>query len=54
MSGDQSSADGIARTLSILTNEIDARVAGDTSLLTTSPSLDMLYRLKRTWEKFWR
>jgi hypothetical protein len=35
-SRDQSSADGIARTLSILTNEIDARVADDTSLLTTS------------------
>jgi hypothetical protein len=52
VSGDQSSADGIARTLSILTNEIDARVADDTSLLTTSPSLDMLYRLKRTWEDF--
>src|SRR4029077_12292435 len=51
-SRDQSSADGIARTLSILTNEIDARVADDTSLLTTSPSLDMLYRLKRTWEDF--
>src|SRR4029077_13944069 len=41
-----------ARTLSVLTNEIDARVADDTGLLTTSPSLDMLYRLKRTWEDF--
>jgi hypothetical protein len=52
VSGDQSSADGIARTLSILTNEIDARVDDDTSLLRTSPSLDMLYWLKRTWEDF--
>ena len=52
VSGDQSSADGIGRTLSILTNEIDARVADDTSLLRTSPSLDMLYWLKRTWEDF--
>jgi potassium efflux system protein len=46
---DQSSADGIARTLSNLTNEIDARIADDTRLLTTSPSLDLLNRLKFTW-----
>ena len=52
VSGDQSSADGIARTLSDLTSEIDARIADDTRLLTTSPSLDMLYRLKLTWENF--
>jgi hypothetical protein len=52
VSGDQSSADGIGRTLSILTNEIDVRVGDDTSLLRTSPSLDMLYWLKRTWEDF--
>src|SRR5271157_3272624 len=52
VSGDQSSADGIARTLSDLTSEIDARIADDTRLLTTSPSLEMLYRLKLTWEKF--
>src|SRR5271166_1699111 len=42
------------RTLSDLTSEIDARIADDTRLLTTSPSLDMLYRLKLTWEKFGR
>ena len=54
VSRDQSSADGIARTLSDLTNEIDARIADDTRLLTTSPSLDVLYRLKLTWRKFWR
>src|SRR6516164_3428912 len=42
----QSSADAIARTVSDLTSEIDARIADDTRLLTTSPSLDVLYRLK--------
>ena len=52
VSRDQSSADGIARTLSDLTSEIDARIADDTRLLTTSPSLDMLYRLKLAWENF--
>jgi potassium-dependent mechanosensitive channel len=52
VSGDQSSADGIARTLSDLTSEIDARIADDRRLLTTSPSLDVLYRLKVAWEKF--
>src|SRR5271166_2165595 len=48
----QSSADGIARTLSDLTSEIDTRIADDTRLLTTSPSLDVLYRLKLAWESF--
>ena len=52
VSRDQSSADGIARTLSDLTSEIDARIADDTRLLTTSPSLDVLYRLKLAWENF--
>src|SRR5208283_2163513 len=52
VSGDQSSVDGISRTLSDLTSEIDARIADDTRLLTTSPSLDVLYRLKLAWEKF--
>jgi potassium-dependent mechanosensitive channel len=52
VSGDQSSADGIARTVSVLTSEIDARIADDTRLLTTSPSLDMLYPLKLTWQIF--
>jgi len=50
VSGDQSSADGIARTLSVLTSEIDARIADDRRLLATSPSLEMLYRLKLTWQ----
>ena len=52
VSGDQSSADGIARTLSELTSEIDARIGDDTRLLATSPSLEVLYRLKVAWEKF--
>src|SRR6202045_1148449 len=52
VSRDQSNADGIARTLSVLTSEIDARIADDTRLLTTSPSLDMLNRLKFTWRNF--
>src|SRR5271165_3314043 len=52
VSGDQSSADGIARTVSDLTSEIDGRIADDTRLVTTSPPLDMLYRLKLTWESF--
>ena len=52
VSKDQSSADGSTRTLSDLTSEIDARIADDTRLLTTSPSLDLLYRLKLAWENF--
>jgi hypothetical protein len=48
----RSSADGIARTLSDLTSEIDERIADDRRLLTTTPSLDMLYRLKLTWRIF--
>jgi potassium-dependent mechanosensitive channel len=52
VSKDQSSADGSARSLSELTSELDARIADDTRLLTTSPSLDVLYRLKLAWEKF--
>jgi hypothetical protein len=52
VSKDQSSADGSARSLSDLTSELDARIADDKRLLTTSPSLDVLYRLKLAWEKF--
>src|SRR6266436_2606080 len=52
VSRDQSSADGIARTLSDLTSEIDSRIADDTRLLTTSPSLEVLYRLKLAWQSF--
>jgi hypothetical protein len=49
---DQSTADDIVRTLSELTSEIDATIAGDMTLPTTSPSLAVLYRLKLTWHKF--
>jgi small-conductance mechanosensitive channel len=52
VSGDQSSADGIARSVSVLTSEIDARIADDGRVLTTSLPLDLLYRLKRTLESF--
>src|SRR5580700_5726574 len=50
VSKDQSSADSIARTLLDLTSEIDARIAGDTRLLTTSLSIDLRYSLKLTWQ----
>jgi potassium efflux system protein len=52
VSKDQSSTDGIARTFSVLISEIDARIDDDTRLLSTSPPLDVLYRLKLAWEKF--
>ena len=49
---DQSSAGNIARTVSDLTSEIDGRIADDKTLLTTSPSLEVLYRLKLAWRSF--
>jgi potassium-dependent mechanosensitive channel len=52
VSKDEASTDGIARTLLQLTNEIDSRIDEDTKLLTTSPSLDVLYRLKLAWRNF--
>jgi potassium efflux system protein len=52
VSKDQSSADEIGRTLLELTNEIDSRIDDDTKILTTSPSLDVLYRLKLSWRNF--
>jgi potassium-dependent mechanosensitive channel len=52
VSKDQSSTEEIARTLQMLTNEIDSRIDDDTKLLTTSPSLDVLYRLKFSWRNF--
>jgi len=52
VSRDRSSADAIAGTVSDLTSEVDARIADDTRLLTTSPSLEVLYRLKRDWRTF--
>jgi hypothetical protein len=52
VSKDQSSADGIGRTLLDLTSDIEARAADDTTVLTSSPSLDVLYRLKLAWRNF--
>src|SRR5260370_16105347 len=49
---DQSSASDIADSLSNLTSEIDATIAEDMRLLTASPPLDVLYRLKGTWHNF--
>src|SRR5215469_7099203 len=51
-SRDQSSAEAGGDTLSELTNEIDARIAEDRRLLTSSPTLDELYRLKLAWQSF--
>jgi potassium-dependent mechanosensitive channel len=51
-SRDQSSAEAIGRTFSELTNEIDARIAEDRRLLTSSPNLEVLYRLKLAWKSF--
>jgi len=51
-SRDQSSAGVIAGSLSNLTSEIDATIAEDMRLLTASPSLDVLYQLKSTWQNF--
>ena len=52
VSRDQSSAEASGRTLSELTNEIDARVAEDRRLLTSSPSLEVLFPLKLAWQSF--
>jgi potassium-dependent mechanosensitive channel len=52
VSNDQSSADSIARTVGDSKDEIDARIGEDKRLLSASPSLDVLYPLKRIWESF--
>jgi small-conductance mechanosensitive channel len=52
VSRDQSSAGDIAGSLSNLTSEIDATIAEDMRLLTASPPLDVVYRLKSTWQNF--
>jgi potassium efflux system protein len=49
---DQASTNAAALALSELTGEIDSRIGDDTRLLTTSPSLEILYRLKLTWQNF--
>ena len=50
----RSSTDGIVTRLSELNGEINPRLAEDTKLLTTSPSLDILYRIKLSWQDFGR
>jgi potassium-dependent mechanosensitive channel len=52
VSRDKSSAGVIAGSLSNVTSEIDARIAEDMRLLTASPSLDVLYQLKSSWQNF--
>jgi hypothetical protein len=52
LSGDQSAAAVASDSLVKLSSEIDAREAEDTRLLAASPSLDLLYRVKVTWQKF--
>jgi small-conductance mechanosensitive channel/exonuclease VII small subunit len=52
VSKDQSSAGVIAGSLSNVKSEIDARMAEDMRLLRASPSLDLLHRLKSTWQNF--
>ncbi len=48
----QSSADVVAGSLTDLTSETDAMTADDMKLLKSSPTLDMLHRLKSTWQSF--
>src|SRR5215831_19077773 len=52
VSRDQSSAEAIGGTFSELTNEIDARTTEDERLLTSSPSLEVLFPLKLAWQSF--
>jgi hypothetical protein len=52
VSREVSSAEAMGRILSELTNEIDARTSEDKRLLTSSPGLEVLYRLKVAWRNF--
>jgi potassium efflux system protein len=52
LAGGKSSADVIGRTSENLTSEIDARIAEDMRLLAATPSLDVLHRLRSTWQNF--
>jgi potassium-dependent mechanosensitive channel len=52
VSREQTSAEATGGTLLELTNEIDARIAEDRRLLTSSPTLEVLYRLKLAWQSF--
>jgi len=48
----QSSAGVIADSLADLASETDAMMSEDMKLLKSSPNLDMLHRLKSTWQSF--
>jgi potassium efflux system protein len=50
----ESNTASIVAKLSQLTGEINPRLAEDSKLLTTGPSLDILYRIKLTWQDFGR
>jgi potassium-dependent mechanosensitive channel len=50
----RSSTDGIVTQLSELNGEMNPRLAEDTKLLTANPSLDILYRIKLSWQDFGR
>ena len=52
LAGGNSSVDALDGTLANLTSEIDARIAEDMRLLAASPSLDVLHRLRSTWQNF--
>src|SRR6516162_6492015 len=52
VSKEVSSAEAMGGTLSELTNDIDARTAEDKRLLTSTPSLEVLYPLKLAWQSF--
>jgi potassium efflux system protein len=48
----QANTDSIVSQLWQLTGDLNPRLAEDTKLLGTHPSLDLLYRIKLTWEDF--
>ena len=52
LSKDRSSLQATADGLSNLKNEIEARMAEDNRILAGNPSLDLLYRLRTTWQTF--
>ena len=52
LSSTQSSAQEVADSFGSLTGDIDPRIAEDTQVLQASPSLDILYRTKLTWQDF--
>ena len=52
LSKDRSTLQATAEGLSNLKNEIEARMAEDNRILAGDPSLDLLYRLRTTWQTF--